>query len=55
MTEIWIDAEIEERMHMEEWLRSHIVHGHLRNPIEVRGLNLDQLKRLHRKCHEVKR
>jgi hypothetical protein len=35
-----------------DWLRSHIVHDHLRKASEIEQLNAPQLQALHRELHE---
>lgn len=45
-------AMVEELSALGDWLRSHIVNGHIRKPSEVEDLNVPELQALHRQLHE---
>jgi RNAse (barnase) inhibitor barstar len=45
-------AMVEELSALGDWLRSHIVNGHVRKPIEIEMLNVPELQALHRRLHE---
>jgi hypothetical protein len=45
-------AMFEELSALGDWLRSHIVNGHIRKPSEIEDLNVAELQALHRRLHE---
>jgi hypothetical protein len=45
-------AMLEELSALGDWLRSHIVNGHIRKPSEIETLNVPELQALHRRLHE---
>jgi hypothetical protein len=45
-------AMVEELSALGDWLRSHIVNGHVRKPIEIQTLNVPELQALHRRLHQ---
>jgi hypothetical protein len=46
------DAALEEFGTLRDWLRSHIVNGHVKNVKEIEGLGFAELQALHRQLHE---